>query len=133
LKMNYVIDTYAWVEYFRGTDKGKKLQELLDQDHTFITPICCIFELRSWALSGNLDFIRILNVVRSISGIESLKDADWEEAAVVRHKHRKTIKDFGLVDALIVVVQQNRHAKVISGDRHFKTLKNVVYIGDNEN
>jgi hypothetical protein len=38
-----------------------------------------------------------------------------------------------LVDALIVVVQQNRHAKVISGDRHFKTLKNVVYIGDNEN
>jgi hypothetical protein len=74
LKMNYVIDTYAWVEYFRGTDKGKKLQELLDQDHTFITPICCIFELRSWALSGNLDFIRILNVVRSISGIESSKD-----------------------------------------------------------
>jgi predicted nucleic acid-binding protein len=128
--MNYVIDTYAWVEYFRGTDKGKKLKSLLEQNHRFFTPVCCIFELRSWALSDSLDFTRILNVVRSVSGIEPINDDDWEEAAVVRHKHRKTIKDFGLVDALIVVVQQNRHAKVISGDRHFKTLKNVVYIGD---
>ncbi len=128
--MNYVIDSYAWVEYFRGTEKGKKLQKLLEQGYRFITPVCCVFELRSWALSENLDFARTLNVVRSVSVVESIRDADWEEAAEVRHKHRKNIKDFGLVDALIVVVQKRNNAKVVSGDRHFKTLSNVYYIGD---
>ena len=128
--MIYVIDTYAWVEYFRGTEKGKKLQKLLEQEHRFITPVCCVFELKSWALSENLDFAAILNTVQSQSRIKPVSDSDWEEAAEARHKHRKTIKDFGLVDALIVVIQQRLKAKVVSGDKHFKTLRNVVYIGE---
>ena len=130
MRMPYIIDTYAWIEYFRGTEKGRKVSKLLEKNDTFITAECCVFELKCWALSDNLDFSRILQVVKSISRIYPIWFDDWTNAAEIRNHCRKTIKDFGLVDSLLVAMQRKHNAKVVSGDKHFKTLDNVYYIGD---
>lgn len=128
--MMYVIDTYAWIEYFRGTEKGRKVNPLFNHDtNRFLTPECCVFELKCWTLSENIDFKAVLQTVRSISTIETVSYDSWLRAAKIRHDCRKNIKDFGLVDSLIVAIQEKHKAMIISGDKHFKTLKGVYYIG----
>ncbi len=44
--MLYIIDSYAWVEYFRGSPKGEILRALfLEEENTFATIECCLGEI----------------------------------------------------------------------------------------
>ena len=47
----------------------------------------------------------------------------------IKHELRKKIKNFGLIDSILVAKQQELNCKIITGDSHFKNLKNVVFIG----
>ena len=41
---NYLFDTYAWIEYFLGSEEGKIVKKLLEKDH-ISTSIISIAEL----------------------------------------------------------------------------------------
>ena len=41
---------------------------------------------------------------------------------------RKTLKDFGLADAYVLAAARRLNAKVLTGDLHFKNIKDAVMI-----
>ena len=44
--MRYVIDSYAWLEYFMGTVAGMKVKEIIDSiDYEKLTPTICVAEI----------------------------------------------------------------------------------------
>ena len=129
-KMIYIVDSYAWVEYFIGSEKGEILNRLFqDNKNNFFTIECCLAELKGWSLRNNHNFGRLFKVIRANSTILKITEYNWVEAAEERFEQRKKQKDFGLIDAVILVKQKERNCKVISGDKHFKRLKNIVYLG----
>lgn len=128
----YVIDTYAWVEYLIGSQTGKKVRDIIHKDENeIITPECCLAELKGWCLREGKNFEDAYTILRANSEIEGIGAEDWLEAAAIRHEIRKEkgIADFGLIDSLIVVKQRKNKCKVVSGDKHFKGLKDVEYVG----
>ena|SRR3989338_9405973 len=126
----FIIDSYAWIEYFLGSKKGDVLKEMfLDDAKEFFTVECCLAEIRGWSLKTNKDFEKLLKIMKANSSIMHLTEQDWIKAGEIRHEQRKTQKDFGMMDAVILVKQNESSAKVISGDLHFKTLKNVIFLG----
>lgn len=128
--MIYIIDTHSWIEYFNGSDQGKRLSYmLLNKGTKFITMECCLAEIRYWALRNNQNFYELLKVIRTNSVIFKVLEATWLEAAEVRYIIRKTVPHFGLIDAILIAKQRELGCKIISGDPHFKGLKDVVYIG----
>jgi len=128
--MIYIIDTYAWIEYIEGSDEALKLKHLfLNQNNKFITMECCIAELYGFCLKKNIDFSKILDTVKNSSIILPVMMDTWISAAKIRYELRKNIPHFGLVDSILVAKQKELKCKVISGDPHFKTLKNIEYIG----
>ncbi|MFH1072150.1 MAG: hypothetical protein V1743_01850 [Nanoarchaeota archaeon] len=125
----HIIDSYAWVEYFNGSAKGKRVQKLLlNQKHSFSTIHPCLAELHGWALKNSQDFNQVLQVVRANSDLISLSEDEWIQTGKERFFQRKKEPDFGLIDAAILVKQKELHCKVISGDRHFRNVKNVVFL-----
>jgi len=129
----FIVDTYAWVEYFKGSECGRKVAKVIDDKKShLITLECCLFEIKGWALRAEQDFERIYTAIRQNSDIEPIFTEDWLEAAQIRHEMREKekIADFGLVDALIVAKQRGHNCKVLSGDRHFKGFGGVVYVGE---
>jgi predicted nucleic acid-binding protein len=50
------------------------------------------------------------------------------DAASIRSDMRKTMKDFGMIDALIVAQQKRMGAELVSGDAHFRELDGVVFV-----
>ncbi|MFH1053713.1 MAG: PIN domain-containing protein [Candidatus Woesearchaeota archaeon] len=128
--MIYIIDSHAWIEYFLGTEKGLILKKYLkDQSHKFITLECCLAEIIGWCLRENLDYKPYCQIIKLNSLIFSVTIDLWIHAAEIRFLTRKKVKNFGLIDAILVSKQNELKCKVISGDPHFKTLKNVVYLG----
>lgn len=52
----------------------------------------------------------------------------WIEAAIEKEKMRITKKNFGQVDALLIPIQKNTGATIVTGDLQFKELKKVILL-----
>jgi predicted nucleic acid-binding protein len=127
--MEYIIDSYAWVEYFNGSKKGEILKKLfLEEKNKFFTISCCLAEIKGWAIKNNQNFDNILNIIRPNSEILNLNENDWILAGKERAEQRIKQKDFGLIDSTILVKQKELNCKIVTGDLHFKDLKNIIFM-----
>ena len=127
--MLYILDSYAWVEYFLGSAKGEILKRLfLDEKHRFATVECCLAELQGWALKHKQAFDQLFKVIRANSTITPLTEHDWIDAGKERFEQRKTQADFGLIDAVILVKQKELNGVIVTGDKHFKQLPNILFL-----
>ena len=81
-----------------------------------------------WALVNNKDFDTIFKTIRTNSIIIPAMEHDWIEAGKEKFEQRKTQHDFGLIDAMILIKQKRCLCKIISGDKHFKNIKNVIFL-----
>ncbi len=130
IKLHYILDTYAWIEYFIGSRKGIIVKKILENNqNTFTILENCIAELCGWCLKERVDFGKSLSTVRSCSSIEPVNFNNWIQAARIKWEKRKRVKDFGLMDAIILAKQKELKCKIITGDRHFKNQKDVVFLG----
>lgn len=126
--MGSIIDTYAWIEYFRGEDRDKKLQEKIEEGEN-ITPTIVLAELRKrFTDLGRNDFEDKLNFIRSQSTILPIDESIAIEAGRIRATIE--IEGIGLVDCILLAVSRLYGVKVLTGDRHFKNLPEAEYFGD---
>ena len=129
--MIYIVDSWAWIEYFIGSKSGLILNKLLEnKNHKFITLECTISKLKIYCLRTGMDFNRMHNTLKRNSVILPVLNPHWLDAATLRHEIRKRVKDFGLIDSILVAKQNELKCMVVSGDKHFKGMKKVVYVGD---
>ncbi len=127
--MLYIIDSYAWVEYFIGSQKGELLKKLfLNEQNRFATVECCLAEIYGWALKNNQDFDQLFKIIRANSSIIAITEHDWIDAGKERFEQRKAQRDFGLIDAVILIKQKEYRCTIITGDKHFKNVDNVVFL-----
>lgn len=128
--MIYIVDSHAWIEYFLGSKKGEILEKMLtNEENNFLTIDCCLAEIKGFCLRNNSDFERFYRIVRANSTIISLTEYDWIKAADECYIQRKKQKDFGLIDATILIKQSEFNCKIITGDKHFKGMPNIVFTG----
>jgi len=43
--MRYIIDSYAWIEYFMGTEAGRRVKSIVEGLEEKITPTICLAEV----------------------------------------------------------------------------------------
>ena len=127
--MNYILDTYAWVEYFIGSKKGEIVQKLFENDENeFLTVECSLSELKSWCKREKKDFQILYNAIKSNSHLEAVYLEDWLFASDIKSEMRQTRLDFGLIDALLLAKQKKYKCIVVSGDPHFENLTGALYL-----
>lgn len=127
--MIFIVDSHAWIEYFIGSKKGETLRKLfLDGKNKFLTVECCLAEITGWSIVNYKDFDMLFRVIRTNSSIIPLTEHDWIDAGRERIEQRKLQKDFGLIDSVILVKQKEFNCKIVSGDKHFRNLKNVIFL-----
>jgi len=127
--MKYIIDSYAWVEYFLGSEKGKVLKKLfLDEKNKFYTIECCLAEIKGWSIKNNRNFNEIFTVIKTNSEILKLTEDDWILAGEERAKQREKQKSFGLIDSIIMIKQKEICSKIITGDKHFENIKEIIFL-----
>ena len=89
---------------------------------------CCIAELRGYCLKNNFDFDVLFNGIRKNSLILPVLREHWIKAAKIKHNLRKKIKNFGLIDSILIAKQEELNCKIVTGDYHFKNLKNIIFV-----
>lgn len=128
-RMLYILDSYAWVEYFTGTEKGRKVKALFENPkNRFITIECCIAELMGWSIKNNIDFHCVLKTIEANSDISPVLRDEWIDAAVIKSEMLKNVKDFGLIDAILIAKQRRLNSRIVTADLHFKGLRDIEFI-----
>ena len=126
----YVIDSYAWIEYFIGSEKGRTVKTIVESDtNEIFTPAIVVAEVVSITSREDRDVELIYNNMLLLSKISSFTPEFAKETGLLHAKMRKTIKDIGMADIAVLLTARNADAKIVTGDPHFKGMKNVLFIG----
>ncbi len=129
--MRVLVDSYAWVEYFEATRKGYAVKEIIeDENNEVFCSALTVSEIVSKSERKGQETEAIFDALKSSSKILSVDDALAKRAGKKHAEMRKKHKNFGLVDAFILAHSEKIKARILSGDKHFKGMKNVVFIGD---
>jgi predicted nucleic acid-binding protein len=125
----FLIDAYAWIEYFRGSEKGNVAKKFIDDPETRILTLeSTLAEIRGWALREGKPFDELHIVIRRNSDIVHSTCEEWLRAAELRFEVRKKVEQFGMLDALLIAAKERHDCKIITGDPHFEKIRDVVYL-----
>lgn len=132
MSYRYVIDAYAWVEYFRGSKPGEKAKHYIEEEDS-ATPTVVVAELSRKLLKevergaetiegrrAKLEFIGILTEIVDLS--RDIAELSGE----IDVERKSKVPSWGLADSIILATARKTTAKIVTGDKHFADLGNEV-------
>jgi predicted nucleic acid-binding protein len=123
-----VVDAYAWIEYLDGSRRGEKLRDLLETEAELYTSAVTLAEIISKAARTGRDYNTAHRVIQGNSTIVEADEQLSVETGILHAEIRDTIKDFGLSDAYVLATARTLDANVLTGDPHFKDVKDAIMI-----
>jgi predicted nucleic acid-binding protein len=120
-----LLDTYAWIEYLKDTDRGKAVKDILESNSATYTSAISIAETSRWLHKNGLDVRKGIGNITSLSIVLPLSEDILVEGGIMHVELRKTQKDIGMIDALIYTTGQIYSMDVLTGDPHLKGLPGV--------
>jgi predicted nucleic acid-binding protein len=131
-----VIDSYAWIELFKGSTAGNKVKEIMEKAEALYTPDTVLAEVaRKYYREGTEErtITARLELISANSSIINLDSVLAYESAicysVLSEQARKAkLNTPSLFDAIILATAQVLKAKILTGDQHFKSLPETVWI-----
>ncbi len=130
----YIIDAYAWIEYFRASKAGEVARQYIESEES-ATPTIVVSEvsrkLKNEIMLGNETQAGRTQRLEFIRATTRIIDLDFEIAAKageIDPEMRKERKGWGLADSIILCTAMATKGKVVTGDEHFRELEEAVLI-----
>ncbi len=129
--MRYVIDSYAWLEYFMGTGKGEKAKAIIDSgEHEKLTPSICLAEVYAKVvkLEGEGGAEERRAFMKAGSAFVPLNEGIAVNAAKLDVSLKRSVEWWGLADSIVLATARFTGSMVLTGDSHFEKLDDVEFI-----
>jgi predicted nucleic acid-binding protein len=124
----YVIDAYAWIEYLDGSDAGREVSAILENNDDIFTCAVTLGEVVSKVARMGKDAKVAYDVLLGNSQVVIVDEELSLQAGLLHCEMRKTAKDFGLADAYVLATARRLESKILTGDAHFKILKEAIML-----
>jgi len=128
MSYNYVIDSYAWIEYFRGSKAGEKAKKLIEGGEAATATITLAEIREKYAREGWPYFDADLLFITSSTLLVNLTKDVAVKAGETNAAMKAKVKGWGIADSIILATAQMANAKVLTGDKHFKGIKQTILI-----
>jgi predicted nucleic acid-binding protein len=130
----YVIDSYAWMEYFRASQAGEVARQYIESEES-ATPTIVVSEI-SRKLLGEIDLgnesqegrLKRLAFIRATTNVIDLDFKIAVEAGEIDPFMKKSRRGWGLADSIVLCTAKATKARVVTGDEHFKGLNETIFI-----
>ncbi len=116
-----ILDTYAWVELFLGSEKGKKVKDVLESEFCYAS-IVTLAEITKWCLQNDLDVPKYIGAIQKAAAILNLNNAICILAGKITFDAKKTARSFGLIGGVIAATAELYNLRVLTGDEHFRSF-----------
>jgi len=134
MSYEYVIDAYAWIEYFKASKAGEAAKQYIESEDS-ATPTIVVSEV-SRKLQSEINLgnetregkFRQLEFIRASTRIIDLDFEIAAKAGEIDLEMKKKRRGWGLADSIILCTAMVAKGKVVTGDEHFRGLEEAVII-----
>jgi len=123
-----LLDSFAWIEYFMGTEEGKRVKEVVETEVQLYTSPIIIAEIFSKSLRTDGRAEERRNFIVKRCAVIPIDEQIAVEAAKIHAEAKKTMQDFGLADAFVLASARFKGVRVLTGDPHFKSFSESVIL-----
>jgi len=127
MNYSYLIDSSAWVEYFGGTSRGRKISDIIE-NKVIATSIISIAELADKAEREQQSLERILQFIQSRAAILPLTVGLAIHAARLKKRFRQQNPKFGLIDGIHLATAVEHQIILVTADHDFQGAENIILI-----
>jgi predicted nucleic acid-binding protein len=127
MSYRYVIDSYTWIEYFRGSRAGERARGIVEGGEA-ATATITLAELRDKYAREGWPFDDDSHFVTSSTTIVNLTKDIAIRAGEINAAMKTKVRDWGMADSIVLATAQVVEAKVLTGDKHFKGVKEAILI-----
>jgi predicted nucleic acid-binding protein len=120
--MAVLVDSSIWIDYFRGGEKSKDLDLLIDENLIVTNDIILAELIPYLKIKKQMKVVKLLHDVNRIP-----LDIRWEEIIEFQVKCLKAgANGVGIPDLIIAQNAKQNNCKVYSLDKHFRLLNKVL-------
>ncbi|MBI4895524.1 MAG: PIN domain-containing protein [Candidatus Aenigmarchaeota archaeon] len=119
-----LLDTSAWIELFIKSKLGKKVAKIIENGQ-YYTSLVTIAEISNWTKKQGLDESEYIFYITKLTQVLDLSTEIAKTAGKLKYERNKTIKKFGMIDAIILATSIEYNLKILTKDSDFKGLENV--------
>ncbi len=131
-----MVDSYAWVEFFLGSSKGKRVKEIVETAADVYTPDIVLAELsRKYLREGVSESLvrERLGTVQAASQtvpitLDLAISASKAYTELSESSKRRKRRSPSLFDGLVLGTARLKEAKVLTGDPHFQDLPETLWL-----
>ena len=134
--LKIVMDSYAWIELFLGSEKGKKVVEIVSSADEVITPDLVLAEIgrkyirevaNEKEVKNRLKFVEENSIVACLDADISIEGGKAYLELLEKSKKERKNKP-ALTDSILLALARKYSAKIVSGDKIFEGMKEVILI-----
>ncbi len=124
-----LFDTSVWIEFFQGTERGKKVRNYLKAEENF-TSMITFAEVINWCLRNNLEkkIDTYVNAIKKVSKVLDVDENIVTLAGRLNFEKKKIVRNWGMMDSFILATSLLYNLKILTKDLHFKDLENVEIV-----
>ncbi len=134
--MRVLVDSYAWVELFLGSGKGGRVRELIESADEALTPDTVLAELARKYLREKVPERLIREKLSAVQGAshvlpitpELAMSASKAYLELVETARKRRLRTPSLFDGLVLGAARLHQAKVVTGDPHFQSLPETIWL-----
>ncbi len=131
-----MIDSYAWIEQFTGSTNASKVKDTLENAEELYTPDVVLAEVaRKYIrdnVADNITKTRLQQIGDNSKIVYLSPKLAFESAKcyseLAEHARKNKNNKPSLADAIVLATARALNAKVLTGDQHFKSLPETVWI-----
>ncbi len=134
MSYKYVIDAFAWIEYFIASKYGEVAKRYIESGES-ATPTIAVSEISRKLLReieiGNETREGRLERLKFVRATTRIVDLDFEIATIAGEidlDMKKKRRGWGLADSIILCTARATKGKVVTGDEHFRGLEEAIFI-----
>ena len=124
-----LLDTSIIVDLLKGDEKIAGMLKKEAQKEPFFLSLIQLGELADWALANGLDPLDVIDTAKKAASAVDLTEEICLSASRTKRKQRKRGKGkFSLIDGIIAATAASIDQKLLTRDRDFDGLENVLII-----
>ncbi len=127
MSYKYVLDSYAWAEFFDGSEKGKKVKEILEGNNIG-TSIITLAEISDKCAREQRDFAPFFHLIESKAAVLPLTKSIAINSGKLKKELRELSKNISLADSIHFQTAKTVGATFVTGDPDFKEVKGILFL-----
>jgi len=134
--LRILVDSYAWVELFLGSVKGGRVKGLIESADEAFTPDTVLAELSRKYLREKIPERLVRERLSAVQGASHVLSITPELAVsaskayleLAESARKRKLRTPSLFDGLVLGAARLHEAKVVTGDPHFQSLPETIWL-----